>query len=158
MNITRVAQSENLEKNVKMNKMENVGKNKKAKLSKSKIKELKERKMIEAFETDCAIFGEMRTNCGLDVKFKICRKCDFETHSEYILRMHKERDHNIKQTFQNLLLGYECDLQSHIEVLKPMEEPIDTINCTECDFKSCSIGKIEMHKVEHHQELYTYQG
>ena len=147
------------ENNVNINEGERMVDNKKkAKLSKSKIKELKEKRILETFKKDCAVFGEMRINCGLDVKYKTCRKCDFETHSEYLLRIHKERDHSIKQTFQNLILGYECDLQSHIEVLKPMEEPIDTFKCTECDLKLCSEGKIEMHKVEHHQELYTYQG
>ena len=152
-------QSDTVENNVNLDRIEIMGETKKkAKLSKAKIKELKEKKMLEAFEKDCAIFGEMRINCGLDTKYKTCRKCDFETHSEYLLRMHKERDHNLKQTFQNLVLGYECDIGSHLEVLKPMEEPIDTVKCAECDFKSCSEGKVEMHKVEYHEELYTHQG
>ena len=73
--------------------------------------------------------------------------------------MHKEKDHQIKQTFQNLVLGYESDLRDHIEVLKPMEESIDTIKCDECDHKTCSEGKLEMHKNECHEQLdYTYQG
>ena len=67
-----------------------------------------------------------------------------------------ERDHKIKQTFQNLVLGYECDFQGHVEVLKPMDEPIDTLKDSECEYKSCSDGKIEMHKTEYHQELYIY--
>ena len=126
------------------------------KLKKSKIKELKENRILQACEKDCHQFGELRDNCGLDVRFKICKKCDFETHSEYLLRLHQERVHKIKQTFQNLVLGYECDLKSHIEVLIPMEEEIDNLNCTECDFKSCTEGKIEMHKTEYHEELYMY--
>ena len=88
------------------------------------------------------MFGQMRVNCGLDVTFKTCRKCDFESHSEYLLRIHKERDHNLKQTFQNLVLGYESDLQSHIEVLKPMDEDININKFTECDCKTCSEGRI----------------
>ena len=95
-------QSDTVENNVNLDRIEIMGEpKKKAKLSKAKIKELKEKKMLEAFEKDCAIFGEMRINCGLKTKYKTCRKCDFETHSEYLLRMHKERDHNLKQTFQN---------------------------------------------------------
>ena len=66
------------------------------------------------------------------------------------------RDHKIKQTFQNLVLGYECDFQGHVEVLKPMDEPIDTLKGSKCEYKSCSDGKIEMHKTEYHQELYIY--
>ena len=150
--------ADNMEGNNKnRSETESICDNKK-KLSKSKIKELKEKKMLEAFEKDCELFGEMRINCGLDMHYKTCRKCDFETHSEYLLRIHKERDHNLKQTFQNLQLGYDCDLKAHIEVLKPMEEPIDTSKCPECYLKFCSEGKVEMHKVESHQELYAYQG
>jgi hypothetical protein len=70
--------------------------------------------------------------------------------------MHKEKDHRIKQTFQNLVIGYEIDFQGHVEVLKPMDEPIDTLKCSKCEYKSCSDGKIEMHKTEYHQELYIY--
>ena len=98
----------------------------------------------------------MRINCGLDVTFKNCKNCEFESHSEYLLHLRKEKP-SIKTTFQNLVLGYECDIKSHIEVLKPMDEPIDTIKCSECDYKTCSEGKLEMHKVEHHEELYQYQ-
>ena len=147
-------------KNVNMDQKENGSNNpKKTRLSKSKIKELKEAKSLEAFENDCKIFGELRSNCGLDVTFKTCRKCDFESHSEFLLRLHKERDHNIKQTFQNLVLGYEYDLQYHIEVLKPMDEPIETLKCSECDYITCTEGKIMIHKTEQHEELFfTYQG
>ena len=130
-------------KNVNINEKEgDINNTKKPKLSKAKIKDFKENKIIEAFEKDCKLFGELRVNCGLDITHKTCRKCDFESHSEYLLRMHKEKDHNIKQTFQNLVLGYEYDVNSHIEVLKPMEEPIDIINCRKCNYKCCSEGKL----------------
>jgi hypothetical protein len=83
------------------------------KIRKSKNKRIKNLKLLEAIEIDCDIFGEMRINSGLDVKFKTYKKCDFESHSEYLLRLHKEKDHKLKQTCKNLVLGYECDIKSH---------------------------------------------
>ena len=102
---------------------------KKPKISKAKIKELKEQRVIKGFEKDSETFCELRINCGLDVKSKKCKKCDFESHSEGLLRMHKEEDHKIKQTFVNLVLGFESDIQNHIEVLKAMDDEIDIIKC-----------------------------
>jgi hypothetical protein len=64
-----------------------------------RTEEIKEAKVLEAFENDCGIFGDMRINCGLYVTFTTCKKCDFESHNEYLLRLHKEKDHTLKQTF-----------------------------------------------------------
>ena len=100
----------------------------------------------------------MRINCGLDTHYKTCRNCDFEIYSEYLFCKHKKREHNLKQTFQNLVLVYKCDNKSHLEILEPMEKPIDTVKCAECDFKLCKEGKYEMHNVEYHEQLYTHQG
>ena len=41
-----------------------------------------------------------------------------------LLRRHKELDHNVKQTVQNLILRFECDLQKQIVVLHVMDEDI----------------------------------
>ena len=37
-----------------------------------------------------------------------------------IHRKHRVEDHKLKETFQNMVLGYEIDLQKHIEVLQAM--------------------------------------
>ena len=37
----------------------------------SKIKEWKESRILEAFEKDCKMFGELRVNCGPDVSHTI---------------------------------------------------------------------------------------
>ena len=59
-------------------------------------------------------------------------------------------DHKLKEAFQNLVLGYEIDLQTHIEVLQAMSEDIYTAKCDKCDYKACSEGKLQMHKNNNH--------
>ena len=124
----------------------------KAKLSKSKIKELKEAGIIKGFEKDCGTFFDLKINCGLDAKSQKCKKCDFETHSEGLLRMHKVKDHNLKETFQNIVLGFEFDLERHIQVLTAMGEDINTKKCDECEYKTSSDGKLQMHRTNNHQK------
>ena len=79
-----------------------------------------------------------------------CKKCDFVSHSEGLLRKHRNEDHKLKDSFQNLVLGYEIDLKKHIEVLQAMGEEIYIINCDECEFKASSEGKLEMHMNNKH--------
>jgi hypothetical protein len=47
----------------------------------------------------------------MDVGSQKCKKCDFVSHSEGLLRKHR---------FQNHVLGFEIDLQIHTEVPKAM--------------------------------------
>lgn len=64
---TKVENTNSL-KNVNTDQKENGSNNpKKTRLIKSKIKELKEAKSLEAFENNCKFFGELRSNCGLDL-------------------------------------------------------------------------------------------
>ena len=67
--------------------------------------------------------------------------------------MHKESNHGIKQTFHNLILGFEFDIERHTEILQTMEEEVDTIKCGQCEFKSCSEGKPVMHEQNIHSNL-----
>ena len=53
-----------------------------------------------------------------------CKKCDFVSHSEGLLR---------KDRFQNHVLGFEIDLQKHIEVPKAMGDEVYTSKCDICD-------------------------
>lgn len=90
-------------------------------------------------------------NSGLDVTSQKCKKCDFETHSEGLLRQHKVTNHHIKETNQNIILGYEFDMQRHVKVLEAMEVGLDTFKCQECVFKTHSEGKFTLHKLTTHQ-------
>ena len=81
---------------------------------------------------------EDQCNTTMNEAIKIHEKCDYKTHSKGLLRMHKESNPGIKQTFQNHMLGFEFDIERHTEILKTMEEEVDTIKCRQCEFKSCS--------------------
>ena len=62
---------------------------------KGNLFEANEEKLIKEFEKDSKIFFDLRMKCDLDVKTNKCRKCDYKSHSEGLLRLHKERDHQI---------------------------------------------------------------
>ena len=102
---------------------------------------------------DCSKFLEVRTNCGLDTESQKCKKCDFVSHSEGLLRQHKIVDHKLKETFQNQVLGFEIDLKKHLEVLQAMGEETHTIKCNKCEFKACSEGILKMHDNNNHENL-----
>ena len=123
---------------------------KKPKISIGKLKEMKEQKILNAFEEDSKKFLEIRVNCGLDVESQKCKKWDFVSHSEGLLRKHRVEDHKLKDSFQNLVLGYEIDLKKHIEVLQAMGEETHTSKCDKCEFKASGEGKLEMHKNNNH--------
>ena len=144
-NLNKKSEEENIELIVSKHKN-------KPKLSKSKIKELLEANIIKGFEKDCKVMFELRMNCGLDVKSQKCKKCEFQTHSEGLLRRHKETEHNLKQTMVNLILGFECDIEKHVEVLKTMGEEEETIKCDQCEYKTHSEGRLIIHENNTHQK------
>ena len=47
------------------------------------------------------------------------------------------KDHNLKETFLNIVLGFEFDLRKHIEVLEAMGEDVHKIKCGQCEYKTC---------------------
>ena len=72
---------------------------KRKKITKDVIDEM----LIAAFEKDAeAMFTELE-DWGLDVYSQKCKKFDFETHSEGLLRQHKVKSHNIKESKQNII-------------------------------------------------------
>ena len=131
--------------------MEKQQSKKKKKISKAKIKGLKEESIIEAFEKDCVNLLKVKVDCGLDTKSQKCKKCDFESSSEGLLRRHKVKDHNLKETFRNIILCFEFDLHRHEEILKAIGEDINTTKCDQCDHKTSGEGKLSMHKTNNHE-------
>ena len=69
----------------------------------------------------------------MDVGSQKCKKCDFVSHSEGLLRKH---------SFQNHVLGFEIDLQEHIEVPKAMGDEVYTSKCDICHYIASSEGKL----------------
>ena len=114
-------------------------------------KDIIDEKLIAAYEKDGnEMFTELE-DWGLDVYSQKCKKCDFETHSEGFLRQHKVRSHNIKESRQNIIIGYELDMQKFADVLKRNNESLDKHKCEQCDFKTHSEGKLVLHTLSNHQ-------
>ena len=75
-----------------------------------------------------------------------CKKCDFESHSVGLLRRHKVAIHNMKETYENIIIGFEFDVDTNIEVMKAMDEgDIKFFKCENCDFNTHSKGKLMKH-------------
>ena len=62
---------------------------------------------------------KMLIQCSLSWKIGDwkCKKCDFDTHSEGLLRQHKVTSHNLKESKQKIIVGYELDMQKFANVL-----------------------------------------
>ena len=110
-----------------------------------------EERLIDAFENDVDVMFVDLENSGLDVFSQRCNKCEHKTHSEGHLRQHKVANHNSKETKQNIILGYEFDMQRHLKVLELMEEGLHKFKCEVCDFATHSEGKFTLHKRTTHQ-------
>ena len=87
----------------------------------------------------------MRQNCGLDLGVNKCKKCEFVTHSEGILRKHKVNVHKVKESYENIILCFKTDFQSFCQLLKTMDEEPTTIKCNECEFKTKNKGELQIH-------------
>ena len=48
---------------------------------------------------------------------------------------HKVSNHNTKESKQNIIIGYEIDMQKHQTVLECMGEGLGKFKCEQCDFK-----------------------
>ena len=96
-----------------------------SKIKKKITKKVIEESLIDAFERDVDVMYTDFENSGLDVYSQRCKKCDHKTHSEGHLRQHKVANHSSKETKQNIILGYEFDMQRHATVLECMEDGLD---------------------------------
>ena len=112
-------------------------------------KEDKENEIIAEFEMDNSEIFEARKNCGLDLTELKCKKCGFETHSEGMLRKHKRTVHQIKESNQNIILGFKNDAFHHVKLLEALGE-LNKIVCRSCDYKTNSKGELKIHEHENH--------
>ena len=53
----------------------------------------------------------------------------------FLLPQHKVSNHNKKESKQNIILGYEIDMQKHLTVLECIGEGLGKFKCEQCDFK-----------------------
>ena len=112
-------------------------------------KEEKEKMVIGEFEKDGKEIFETRTNCGLKLDEIKCKKCEFETFSDGLIRLHKRNYHQLKESNQNIILGFKNDIIHHRVVLEAMDE-LNKKVCTMCEFKTNSKGELKIHEQEQH--------
>ena len=121
----------------------NKAKPKKTKLTKGMIEE----KLITAYEKDIEDMFDDFKKSGLYVTNHKCKKCELEVHSQGILGRHKVRVHDSNVSKQNIILGFETDMQRYSEVLERMGKGLQNIICDVCDYKTYSKGKLTLHKL-----------
>ena len=104
--------------------------NVKSKPKKKKLtKDVIQQNIIEEFESDYRNILDDRINSGLDLKSKQCKKCEYETFSEGKLRHHKAVDHNLKETKDNIIIGFNNDVNDYLEITKAMGDDIYGLKC-----------------------------
>ena len=111
---------------------------------------MKEEKVVTEFEMDCFNYLNLRKNCGLDLGTQKCKKCDYTSHSEGLLRLHKVNIHKIKESHEKIVLGFQSDFQGYCDLLETMDEEPAKVKCKECEFKITSRGKLQIHMNETH--------
>ena len=109
-------------------------------------KEDKEKEVIAEFEKHSNDIFETGINFALKLDEIKCKKIDFETFSEGLIRMHKRSVHQLMESNLNVMLGLKSDITHHIRGLKAMDE-LNKIACLTCDF---SKGELKIHDQEQH--------
>ena len=67
-----------------------------------------------------------------------------------MLRRHQVLTHG-KGTKQNVIIGFESDMEQYKNILELMGKALDQIKCEECDYVSHSQGKLAFHSLTTHQ-------
>ena len=115
-------------------------------------KEDKEHEVIAEFESDEKDIFEARKNCGLNLADFKCNKCSFETHSEGTIKKHKRTAHQIKESNENIILGFKNDIFHHFKLIEAVGE-LNKVRCRTCDYKTNSRCELKMHVHEQHNIL-----
>ena len=118
---------------ISVNKQEDVTStdlNLKSKPKKKKLtKDVIPQHIIEEFEYDIL---DDKINSGLDLKSKQCKKCEYETFSKGNLKHHKAVDHNLKETKDNIIIGFNNDVNEYLEIIKAIGDDMYGLNCVKC--------------------------
>ena len=143
-----VTSSKDEENEVKKNSETVKPKPKRTKITKKVIEE----RLISAYVWDAELMLKDFDNSELVLNNQECKKCEFDTHSEGMLRRHKVLIHDSgKETNQNIIIGFEADVQRHYKVLESKGKSLENFKCEECDYKIYSSGKLTLHKLTNHQ-------
>ena len=80
-------------------------------------KDVIEERLSAGYKNDVKVMLLDFQNSGLDTQSQRCEKCEYKSHSEGLLREHNLSKHKNKETKENIILGYEFDMQRHLRVL-----------------------------------------
>ena len=73
---------------------------------------------IRILEIDSANIYKLMKDCGLELTGYKCKKCAFESHSDGLLRKHKRTSHQLKESNQNMILGFKIDIGNFQNTVK----------------------------------------
>ena len=115
---------------------------------------IEEEKIILGFENDCKRILIIHQKFDLDDVH--CDKCQFKSHSQGLLRMHKQKKHKSNNTFEDVIEGFKNDIKDHVRTLEAMCEEDDVINrmkCDKCEYRNNSEGNLRIHKRDVHNQI-----
>ena len=107
--------------------------------------------LIDAYVEDAELMAKDLESSRLYIESKSCEKCEFTTKSDGMIRRHKIIKHGKQETEQNIMLGFESDMQQYRNILEIMRKDLRQFTCEKCDFVSHSKGKLTLHKLTTHQ-------
>ena len=115
---------------------------------------IEKEKILMGFENDCTRTLIIHKKFDLDDVF--CEKCKFKTHSQGLLKIHKQKKHTSNDTFEDIVDGFKNDIEDHVRTLEAMCEDEDVIykmKCDKCEYRNNSEGNLRIHKRDVHKEI-----
>ena len=126
--------------------------NEKVKPKRTKItKKVIEESLIAAFVNDIEYMQNETKDSDVEGNCYVCKKCEFETKSEGMFKRHKVVIHDSRETNQNVILGFESDVQKYARILEGRGDSLEKYKCKECEYAIYSNGKLTMHTLTTHQ-------
>jgi hypothetical protein len=75
-----------------------------------------EENIIKGYQNDCAKILVIHKKYDLDDV--VCKKFEFKSHSEGLLRIHNHENHESNDTFETIEEGFKKDINDHIRTLE----------------------------------------
>ena len=117
---------------------------------KEQLKEESENIAFKEFVNESDDILDLRVKCGLDNTEHKCKKCEYQSHSEGHLKIHKRTIHNLKENVESIICGFKADTIHHAYLLETMGENVDKFTCDKCEFKTHSKGNFTIHNSDLH--------
>ena len=116
-------------------------------------KDVIEENIIKGYQNDCETILLVHQKFELDDV--VCNICEFKSHSQGLLSIHKHEKHKSNDTFETIVEGFKNDIENHIRTLEAMCEDDDVINgmkCDKCKFRNNSEGNLRIHERDVHRK------